>query len=99
MPDFGKLINKAKEMAGQHPDQVSKGLEKAEDLVDKKTGGQYHNQVENAGHAAANYLGAQDQDRPGGQQQGGPQQGNQQQGGPQGQNQNPNQQGYDQNQR
>lgn len=96
MPDFGKLINKAKQMAGQHPDQVAKGLEKVEDLADQKTGGQYHSQVEGAGHAAANYLGAPDLDQQqGNQQQGGPQQGNRPQGGqPQG-----NQQGYGENQR
>lgn len=77
MPDFGKLINKAKQMVGQHPDQVTKGIEKIEDLADKKTGGQYHDQVEKAGHAAANYLGEPGQDGPGGRQQRGPE-GNQQ---------------------
>lgn len=99
MPDFGKFINKAKEMAGQHPDQVAKGLEKIEDLADKQTGGQYHNQVENAGHAAANYLGAPDEDRPGGQQQGDFNQGRQQQGDRGDQQRGNQQQGYDGNQR
>lgn len=26
MPDFGKLIDKAKQLAGKHPDQVNRGL-------------------------------------------------------------------------
>lgn len=87
MPNFGELINKAKQLAGQHPDQVSKGIEKIEELADKQTGGKYHDQVEGVGHAAENYLGAPNPDNPGGQPQGN------QQGGQPGNQQNPNQPG------
>lgn len=71
MPNFGELINKVKQMAGQHPDQVAKGLDKVEDLVDQKTGGKYGDQIHKGGDAAEKYL-------TGGQQQGGPGQGGQQ---------------------
>lgn len=72
MPNFGELINKVKQMAGQHPDQVSKGIDKVEDLADQKTGGKYDSQIHKGGDAAENYLSG------GGQQQGGPNQGGQQ---------------------
>lgn len=61
MPDFGELMNKAKQLASEHPDQVVKGVEKLEEFVDKKTGGQYGNQIESAGHMVENYLGTQEQ--------------------------------------
>lgn len=93
MPDFGKLVNKAKQMASEHPDQVVKGVEKLEELADKQTGGQYGNQVESAGHMVENFLGAheepgqqdhgqQDHGRPNqGQQRGQQNQGQPNQGG------------------
>src|SRR5262249_5076176 len=59
MPDFGEFVNKAKDMAGEHPDQVAKGIDKLEEFVDNKTGGQYSGQIESAGNAVGNYLGAQ----------------------------------------
>lgn len=70
MPDFGELLNKAKQMASEHPDQIAKGVEKLEEFVDKQTGGEYDSQVESAGHMVENYLGAQE---PGRQNQGGQQ--------------------------
>ena len=60
MPDFGGVLNKAKELASEHPDQVTREIEKLEDLVDKQAGGQFGGQIETAGHFAANYLGAED---------------------------------------
>ncbi|HWG01922.1 MAG TPA: antitoxin [Trebonia sp.] len=60
MPDFGKLAKKVKGLAGQHPDTVGKAVEKAEEMGEKKTGGQYDGQIEQAGHWAEGYLGAED---------------------------------------
>lgn len=60
MPDFGKLAKKVKDLAGQHPDSVGKGVEKAEQMAEKKTGGQYDGQIEQAGHWVEGYLGADD---------------------------------------
>jgi len=73
MPDFGELLNKAKQMASEHPDQVVKGVEKLEDLVDKQTGGEHGSQIESAGHMVENFLGVHEepgQQNPGQQNQG-----------------------------
>jgi hypothetical protein len=61
MPDFGDLANKAKDLAGQHQDQVDKGAEKAEELADKKLGGQHQDQVKQAGDRVEGFLGDNDQ--------------------------------------
>ncbi len=61
MPDFGGLVNKAKDLAGQHQDQVHDGVEKAEDLAKDKLGGKYGDQIDQGGDAVENYLGVDDQ--------------------------------------
>ena len=43
---MGGFMDKAKDMAGQHDEQVDQGLEKADDLVDQKTGGKYDAQTD-----------------------------------------------------
>jgi hypothetical protein len=40
------FMDKAKDMADQHDDQVDQGLEKAGDFADQKTGGKYDNQID-----------------------------------------------------
>ena len=58
MPNFEELAQKAKDLAAKHPDQVHKGVEKAEEIAEKKLGGQFGNQVEEAGHLIEGFLGA-----------------------------------------
>jgi hypothetical protein len=50
------LLDKAKNLAGKHSDQVKAGIDKAEDLVDKKTKGKYSEQIDSAGDKAADYV-------------------------------------------
>ena len=50
------LAGKAQELAGEHSDQVKQGLEKAEGLADKATGGKFSDQIESAGDKAADYV-------------------------------------------
>jgi MT0933-like antitoxin protein len=57
MPDFGELFDKAKDLAGKHPDQVHKGVEKAEDLAEKKLGGEFGDQIEQGGNLVEGFLG------------------------------------------
>jgi len=57
MPDFEELLGKAKDLAGKHPDQVHKGVEKAEELAEKKLGGEFGGQVEQAGNMLEGFLG------------------------------------------
>lgn len=59
MPSFGKLIDKAKQLAGKHPDQVNKGVSKAEQVASEKTGGKYDSQIQEGGDRAEGYLGTQ----------------------------------------
>jgi hypothetical protein len=57
MPDFKSLINKAKELAGKHPDQVHSGVQKGENLADEKTGGKYEDKIDQGGDKVEGYLG------------------------------------------
>ena len=57
MPDFGGLINKVKDLAGKHQDQVHDGVNKAEDVAEKKLGAEHGDQIKQGGDAVENYLG------------------------------------------
>jgi hypothetical protein len=57
MPDFEELIEKAKDLAAKHPDQVHEGLEKAEDFVEKKLGGEHSDQIDQASDVVEGFLG------------------------------------------
>jgi len=61
VPNFGKLVDQAKKLAGKHPDQVNKGVDKVEDAAGEKTGGKYDSQIHKAGDQAEGYLGTQGQ--------------------------------------
>jgi hypothetical protein len=63
MPDFKGLLNKAKDLAGKHQDQVQQGVEKAEETAKDKLGGKYDSQVEKAGEMAEGALGVNDTGR------------------------------------
>ena len=56
MSEFGDLAGKAEELAQEHPDQVKQGLEKAGQVADEKTGGQYTDQIDKAEQAAEQRL-------------------------------------------
>jgi hypothetical protein len=55
------LKNKAKEMAGQHPDQVGQGIDKGRDFVDEKTGGQHSEQIQQGADKLKGALGGEQQ--------------------------------------
>lgn len=57
MPDFRKFVDKAKEFVGQHPDQADKGMEKAGEAADEKTGGRYSEQIQQGEQRARDYMG------------------------------------------
>ena len=63
MPDFKALINKAKDLAGKHPDQVSKGVDKGEDMAQKKLGDEHESQIKKGGDAVEGALGVHDTER------------------------------------
>jgi len=56
MDDIGKLAQKARDLAEEHPDQVHKVLDQAEDQLDKRTGGKHASQIDSAGDKLADFL-------------------------------------------
>jgi hypothetical protein len=58
---MGDFLDKAKDMADQHDDQVDQGLEKAGDFADQKTGGRYDEQIDKGVDAAQQRTGDGDQ--------------------------------------
>ena len=53
MPDF---LDKAKELAHEHDEQVDQALDKVADLVDGRTGGSHHDQIEQAVDKVQGFL-------------------------------------------
>ena len=45
---LGDIVNKAKDLAADHPDQVDQGIDKAGDAVDQRTGDKHVTQVDKA---------------------------------------------------
>jgi hypothetical protein len=50
------FLDKAKDLAGKHSDQVKQGIDKAEDAADQATKGKYSGQIDSAGDKAADYV-------------------------------------------
>lgn len=50
------LAKKAEDEAATHKDQVHKAVLKAEEAADRRTGGQYHEQILRAGQKADVYV-------------------------------------------
>ena len=61
---LGDIVNKAKDLAADHPDKVEQGIDKAGDAVDQRTGGQHAEQVDKAQDAARDRLAGGDQQPP-----------------------------------
>ena len=53
------FLTKAKSAAQQHPDQVSKAIDRAEQAADNATGGKYDDKIEKAGDQAEHFLASQ----------------------------------------
>jgi hypothetical protein len=54
---MGGFMDKAKDLADQHDDQVDQGLDKAGDFADQKTGGKYDQQIDRGVDAAQDRTG------------------------------------------
>ena len=57
MPDFKALMNKAKDLAGKHQDQVDKGVDKGEEVAEKKLGQNHDGQIKQGGDVIEGALG------------------------------------------
>lgn len=51
------LIDKAKDLARSNPDKIRTGVDKVEEIVNRKTGGKYTDQIAKGAAAAENALG------------------------------------------
>ncbi len=56
MPNFGEFVEKAKDLAEKHPDQVHKGIEKSEELAEKHLGESFNGQIEHGGEMVEGFL-------------------------------------------
>jgi hypothetical protein len=63
MPDFKGLMNKAKDLAGKHQDQVDKGVDKGEEVAENKLGSDHDDQIKKGGDMVEGALGVNDPDR------------------------------------
>ncbi|TDD74763.1 antitoxin [Actinomadura darangshiensis] len=54
------IVDKVKQMLGQHPDQAKKGTEKAGDMFDERTGGKHADRVDKVQDQAGNYIDRED---------------------------------------
>ncbi len=64
MVNIGGLFEKAKQAMQSNPDKVRDGLDKVEDLIDKKTGGQYKDKITQGADALEDALGLPDTNDP-----------------------------------
>ena len=42
------IVDKIRHLIGQHPDQAKKGIDKAGDMIDTKTGGKHSDKIDTA---------------------------------------------------
>jgi hypothetical protein len=61
------IVDKVKEMLGQHSNKAEQGIDKTGDRIDEKTGGKHGEQVDQGQERAKDYLrqDAPKDDRPG----------------------------------
>jgi hypothetical protein len=57
---MGGFMDKAKDLADDHDQQVDQGLDRAGDLADEKTGGKYDSQIDKGVDAAQERTGDDD---------------------------------------
>lgn len=53
---IGDFVDKAKDLASEHEDQVTEGIDKAADMADEKTDGKYSEQVDQGAEKAKEYV-------------------------------------------
>lgn len=59
--NFGEIISEAENIVKQHPAQARSGLDKAEELLDQRTGGQHGDQLEKGEAMLEDKLGLEGQ--------------------------------------
>lgn len=59
--DFNEIVDDAKKLAGEHPEQAKEALDKAEGILDERTGGKFTDQIKQGEQTVEGQLGIQDQ--------------------------------------
>ena len=59
---IGDFVDKAKDLAAEHEDEVKDGIDKAADLADEKTGGKYSEHIDGGADAAKDFVEGLDDD-------------------------------------
>ena len=62
--DFNKIVDEAKKLAGEHPEQAKEALDKAENILDERTGGKFTDQIHQGGDTVEGQLGLPADDQP-----------------------------------
>ena len=57
------FLDKVTDAVGDHADQVEKGIDKAADLIDDKTGGKHSDQIDGAADKAKDLVEKLDDDK------------------------------------
>ncbi|MFH0245635.1 antitoxin [Streptomyces sp. HK10] len=57
MGKLGDMANKAKKMAKRHPDQADKGVDRADQTTDERTGGKYDAQTDKSAESVRRAYG------------------------------------------
>jgi hypothetical protein len=50
------IVDKVKELLGQHPDKAKQGVDRAGDAFDQRTGGKYADKVDKAQEKGSDYI-------------------------------------------
>ncbi len=58
------LLDKAKQLLGQHGDKVEGAIDKVAGVVDEKTGGKYADQIDKGAEAAKGLVGDEGEQQP-----------------------------------
>ena len=58
---MSEFMDEAKQLAGEHSDDVDQGLDKAEQFAEQKTGGQFDSEIQAGEQQAEGFLGTDDQ--------------------------------------
>jgi hypothetical protein len=56
------IVDRVKEMFGQHPDKAKQGVEKAGDMADERTGGKHADKTDKAQEKGSDYIDQQGQE-------------------------------------
>jgi hypothetical protein len=56
MGGIGKLAQRARNLAKEHPDQVRKAVGQAENVLDKRTGRKHSHQIDSMGDKVEDFL-------------------------------------------